>query len=212
MAFQFREASCVVVGTFNIYVFQPDFFVQSQIIEEGGKAKLLADFSQPGFKISFEGSQVRWIIRPDRIMAESNEVESDCGAPVANILKALPWTPISAIGLNFEFSTSHDDFQTMAGRSLLPATELPVKLNQQTAHLGIEDESHLFNLTLAKTPDRMIFGANVHTQLKSDGTTRLGISAIAEDTARRFSELRQKSIELARDLLGVEIADANHND
>lgn len=212
MSFQFHEASCVVAGTFNIYVFQPDFFVHTEIVEEGEKAKLQADFSQPGFLMSFLGSPIRWVIRPDRIMAESRSEESDCGRMVANILKALPWTPISAIGLNFEFIASRDDFQTMNGRNLIPATDLSLKVTQRTVHVGIKENGQLFNLSLAQTDEKIVCAINVHTDLKLADKTRLEVSTVAEGIARGFQAFRTKSVDLAREAFGVDIDYANDHD
>ena len=50
MSFRFTSASCVAVGTFNIYIIQPQWLAQMGVWLKGEKFNLQTDLSRPGFK------------------------------------------------------------------------------------------------------------------------------------------------------------------
>lgn len=214
MSFKFKKASCVVVGAFNVYVFQPSFFVQNEIVETGTKTTILGDFSQPGFRVSFENYPLVWVIRPDRILIETTDQSADCGKIVGTVLKTLPWTPVSAVGVNFEFQTTEDEFQTMGKSQNLPNIESSYQIVQRAIHVAISDGPQVFNLGLARTDEGVDFAINVHTDAKklvTDEHTRTEVSALFQGVAERFAEFRDKSIVLGREVFGLEINDANNN-
>lgn len=215
MSFEFKKASCVVVGAFNVYVFQPSFFAQTEIVKSGTKVIVLGDLSQPGFRINFEEHPMNWVVRPDRILVETTDSAVDCGKDVAIVLKTLPWTPLSALGVNFEFATSADDFNGMSARKLFHDIQVKRSVSQRTVHVGIDDGPHVFNLSLLKTDEGAEFVVNVHTEIKklvgSESKTRTQISELAEGIAQQFTEFCNKSIALGREVFGVEINYANRN-
>ena len=55
VAFKFQEASCVVVGTFNIYIIRPDWLGKLGLIPEGAIGKIERPLDQPGMRLSFAG-------------------------------------------------------------------------------------------------------------------------------------------------------------
>lgn len=214
MSFKFKKASCVVVGAFNVYVFQPSFFAHTEIVKSGTKTAIVGDFSHPGFRASFEGYSNAWIIRPDRLHIETTDSTADCGDPAAKVLETLPWTPISAIGFNFEFSASIDDPQANSVNQLMPKTGDAHRVSQRTIHVGIEEEQQVFNISIVVTNDSIEFTANVHAEVKKLAgaeSTRTQISESAAGFARRFRECRDKSIALGREVFGLEIENANND-
>ena len=214
MSFKLKKASCVVVGAFNVYVFQPSFFAQNEIVEVGTKTTILGDFSQPGFRVSFDNYPLVWVIRPDRILVETTDLAADCGKVVATVLKTLPWTPVSAVGVNFEFQATEDEFQTMGNRQMFPNIESSYQIAQRTIHAAINDGPQVFNLSLARTDEGVNFAVNVHTDAKklvTDEQTRTEVSALLEGVAQRFEEFRAKSIVLGREVFGLEINHANND-
>ena len=214
MSFKFKKASCVVVGAFNVYVFHPCFFAQTKIVSEGEEALIETDFSQPGFRLSFPNTTIKWGIRPDRILVETTEFSADCGALVAKVLETLPWTPITALGANFEFEASCDEFEAMPCRRFLPAL-LSEKTSRRTIHAAVEEQPHVFNFSISRMPEHVGFGINVHTEVKKIGLGKLSrtdISAMMEGYARQFHEFRDHAITLAREVLEVEVEDAKNID
>lgn len=50
MALKFEKASCVVVGTFNIYILRPQWLAKHEIIETGTEVGIETNLTQPGFR------------------------------------------------------------------------------------------------------------------------------------------------------------------
>jgi len=202
------------VGAFNVYVFHPCFFAQTEIVNEGEEAEIATDFSQPGFRLSFPNTPIKWGIRPDRILVETAQFSADCGALVATVLKTLPWTPVTALGANFDFEASRDEFEGMPCRRFLPSL-LSEKTSRRAIHAAVEEQPHVFNFGISLMPERVGFGINVHTEAKKIGLEKLSrteISGIMEGYARRFHEFRDHAITLAREVLEVEVEDAKNID
>lgn len=103
------ECNCVAVGTFNIYLFQPQLIAKTSGLPADSEFEVEGDFSQPGLLIRHTNPSIEWVIRPDRIMISSLSPDVDCGRHIESILNLLPVTPIRAVGSNFTFSVPLDD-------------------------------------------------------------------------------------------------------
>ena len=132
MAFTLREATCTAVGSFNIYIFRPDWIAG---LFPGGDASeveqrplpqhdLSVDLTQPGLRLRFPGWRTEWTVRPDRLIvatiprdASAGEREeqaaandpADCGSAVATVLETLRETPLREVGNTFRFVAPADE-------------------------------------------------------------------------------------------------------
>ena len=73
VALRFKKASCVVVGTFNIYVVQPRLLAQLGLIPFGEPALVEQNLTQAGFRFIIESLQSQWTVRPDKLIVETTE-------------------------------------------------------------------------------------------------------------------------------------------
>ena len=80
MALTPRDATCTALGTFNIYIFQPDW-IATRVVEAAGRsdvegatrevqatAKLLVDLGRPGLRLKAPDWSPDWTVRPDRLI------------------------------------------------------------------------------------------------------------------------------------------------
>ena len=100
MAFQFDKASCIVVGTFNMYIFHPQWLVQREVIDEGTEIGIETNLTQPGFRFRLPKFQATLHVAPTQLVVESLDPNFDCGEVVAKVLAKLPETPVFALGNN----------------------------------------------------------------------------------------------------------------
>ena len=147
MAFKFQKASCVVVGTFNIYILHPQWLAKHGVIDlEGGTGVFMeGNLSQPGFRFRLSKDRVAWntwSIAPSQIAVETEDPAADCGAMIAAVLEALPETPLFGLGNNVVYRADLADLETLPG----PIREFPQvqspntgdKVVQRTFHVGIK--------------------------------------------------------------------------
>lgn len=214
MPFKLKEASCVAVGTFNIYVFQLPFFVQTRLVDEGVLVKFEQDLSQPGFRITFPNPyQINWVVRPDRIVATTNDPDADCGVALSTILHTLPGTPIRAIGINFEFQTSHEEFGQMPVSQTLESIARG-DVSQKAIHVGLEESPHVLNIQISKTSTGVDLNCNFHTEINeatSGKRSRVEQSQFAADISKRFAEFRTRATNRVHEVFGVDLSYANNH-
>src|SRR5437667_1502871 len=111
--FAFKKAAAVAVGTFNMYIIQPNWLVQVGLFKEGVRVQMQADFTRPGFRFSAEETSYWWNVRPDRLILETESPEIDCGEPLRIVLDTLRWTPLTGIGTNLEFEADIGIVETL---------------------------------------------------------------------------------------------------
>ena len=209
MAFKLKTASCVVVGTFNIYVIQPKLLTEIGVFPASDEFRIETNLEQPGFRFTCARAPcVKWSVRPDRLTVESTDSDSDNGANIAAVLEALKWTPVSAIGTNLLLEADLTQQAQIAPNFRLPTADVEADvgaLKQCTAHVGIQIADQLYNIQLAQRANGLELALNVHTALTVGHGARLDQIGKAIAAARSSMEHRQKSIELAQSILGVEV-------
>lgn len=219
VAFRFHKASCVAVGTFNMYILHPQWLVRHDVLEEG--ANLLEEgaaigietnLTQPGFRFRLPKGQTTLHVSPTRLVVESADSAFDCGQIVAKVLKALPETPLFALGNNAVFQAEPSELEQLAApvRSLprfeSPSSELAVE--QRTFHLGVRRQDQgTINLQLSLKDDLIELSCNVHSNLENH--ERPSEPAIL--AASRFFLDRMESQSLVQTFFGALIPNAPHN-
>lgn len=178
MPFRFKKSSCVVVGSFNVYIIQPKWLSDRGLIGKG-ETKLQSDMRQPGFRFQRSGESFQWVVRPDRIAIESDAPDADCGDRVARLLEILPWTPVFGVGNNIEFVGKREDLEALGLGRLPPRAGLD-NVTQRSWHVAVARQPSTVNLQISELSEGSELSANWHT-----GLTGKPIKA-ACDAAARF--------------------------
>lgn len=212
MAFRFQKASCVVVGTFNMYILHPEWLARHEIIERGMEVGIEANLAQPGFRFQFPKYKATWSVAPTRVVIETQDPQTDCGTFIAKVLSTLPHTPLFALGNNavYEAGLSERDALAPAIRDF-PWPESPNEgetVAQNTFHVGVKRaEREATNLQLAIQEDKIELSCNVHTKLEDQADA----AAAAIAAAKRFFEDRTYSKTLAQHFFGTLLNDGSTN-
>jgi hypothetical protein len=207
LVFRFKRATCVAVGTFNIYVIQPAWLAEIGIIPKSTQVEIYSDLTEPGFRFTSSKLNSRWVITPNRIHVETDDPNKDCGVEMAKVLGHLPWTPLVALGNNTTYLAPRDE---IAGLPLIAAIDPPVPEGfdfvQKTVHLGLRQGETLFNLQVAATEEELELSCNAHTELKGRS------SDFAQESAMRFFEVRKTAQSLITALFQASVTNVSDND
>ncbi len=212
VAFQFQKASCVVVGTFNIYILHPQWLAKHGLIEKGTDVPMETNLAQPGFRFRLSKDRVTWNIAPYQIAVETEDPAADCGAKIASVLDALPETPLFALGNNVVYRADLSELETLPEPIRhFPRVQGPNaddKVAQRTFHVGLKhDEHRSTNLHISIREEDIELLCNAHTELRDRDTRTAAIPA-----AKKFLEDRAAVKNLAQHFFGTGIEHVASND
>lgn len=201
MAFQFKSASCVAIGTFNIYIIQPPWLAHIGMLPDGAEVDIETNLSRPGFRLSSPSLGANWLVYPNRFAIETTAATCNCGETMAKVLEALPWTPLVAIGSNVLYEADSSELDALPDIGSYPSADVPgdYVLRQRSWHMGVRRDEHVFNLQLSVQEAAVKISSNVHTDLKNRD------SKFAQQVAQRFFEHRAESVALIQRLFGARI-------
>lgn len=213
MAFHFEKASCVVVGTFNMYILHPQWLVRNKIIDDPIEVGFETNLARPGFRFRFENTKTIWDVTPDRLTIETQNPQFDCGKTIVNILGKLPHIPLFALGNNTHYQADLSEFamlsQSIRDFPRIESPTLPNRVVQRTFHVGIKrTEQETVNLQIAIKENSIELACNVHVDL--GGCEPPSDPAIA--AAKRFFDDRVESKLLAQHFFGTAIDHAPNSD
>ena len=212
MAFKFEKASCVVVGTFNMYILHPQWLAKHKIIEEDMEVGIETNLTQPGFRFRFPKDKAIWSVAPNRLAIESEDPKTDCGRMVAKILDVLPETPLFAMGNNVHYHAELSELENLSEEiRKFPRAESPTPgqaVAQRTFHVGVKRGEHeTVNLQISLENDDIKLACNVHTELGN----REDANKAAVAAAERFFEDRDEAKFLAQHFFGTSIDHDSNN-
>jgi hypothetical protein len=192
-----------------MYIIQPAWLAKHGIVSKGVEVAIKTNLSQPGFRLSVAKSNVEWIVAPDKLAVESDDPKADCGAYIAKVLKALPETPLLAIGNNTEYKAEHSEVESLSDAIRgFPNIQSPIDgqtIGQRTFHIGVKrDEHEAANLQIAITEESVVLLTNVHAELRG----REDYNDAAIRVAQRFFADRKYAKVLAQHFFGASI---NHD-
>lgn len=207
MALRFKKASCVVVGTFNIYVVQPRLLAQLGLIPFGEPALVEQNLTQAGFRFVIESLQSQWTVRPDKLIVETSEPLKDCGGDLSKVISALQFTPVTGVGLNVEFEGEPE-----LCRESIPEFAVPneTQIVQRTVHVALNKLGRTYNFQIASTNLATELSVNVHCEL--DGQDQSASIACATQLLREFLSIREEIESLSEELFKMRFADVNNHD
>ncbi len=199
VAFEFHEASCVIVGTFNIYIIRPDWLAKVGLLDEGSVVKFEGLLDRPGFRFSSPKLGANWTVFPNRLVLETESPQENCGETAARILECLPWTPVMAIGFNFVYRGDAQAVEGWKDKTTFPPKNPPdgYKLVQRAWQVAVEHEQQTFNLQMSELESGVEIRSNVHTEL---GNRDIGF---AQETARKFLQHQEESLSMIREVFSA---------
>jgi hypothetical protein len=212
VSFKFKKASCVVVGSFNIYIIHPKWLVKHKIIQDKVEIGIQFNLEQAGLRYHIPEHKMTWNVAPDRIVVESENPKVDCGIFLSKVLDKLPETPLFAIGNNITYEADKDELQMLSQPicEFIRATSAVgiETLKQQSCHVALERREHeTINLQISIKNDAIILTCNVHTQLRD----RENACAAAMEAAKHFIEDRNSVKSLVHHYFGMMIEHDTYN-
>lgn len=207
MALVFEKASCVVVGTFNMYILTPPWLHKHEVIASDQELDIEFNLAQPGIRYRARGDGTVWTVSPQRVAVESTQPDVDCGAKIARILEALPETPLIAIGNNASYMADAGEVAQLADEvRTFPLKQSPgagETVDQRTFHVAVKrQEFGTTNLQLAVSADKCVLSCNAHLRLEG----REDANAAAIQAAQRFFDDRVHSESLMAHFFGAQVA------
>ncbi len=207
MAFRFQKASCVAVGTFNMYILHPQWLAKHKIIDAGTEVGIETNLTQPGFRFRFPERRVTWNVTPNRLVIESLDPGFDCGELVARILKILPETPLFALGNNVHYHADLSEREHLAAVirnfPLAPPPASGQSVAQRTFHVAVKRTEHeTVNIQVSLKEEEIELACNVHNDVgkRDNKANEAGVAA-----AERFFDHRAECKTLAQHFFGTSI-------
>ncbi len=210
MAFRFKRSTCVVAGTFNMYIVQPAWLAKVGIIPQDTQVTIASKIDEPGFRFSSPKLPFRWFVSPSRVEVDTDSPEVDCGEKVEAVLRALPWTPLAALGNNTIYTASRAELDALPEEfQRVPETPAGYGLAQRGFHFAAQREQPVFNLQLSIKAEEVELSVNVHTELRDLDSD--AAQAAAQAAARRFLLDREKAEALVGHFFRASIHHGNSN-
>ncbi len=202
-SFRFHNSSAVAVGTFNIYVLQPENLLRMNAIRSKKKVLVMGDLSAPGIRFADDG--VNWILRPDRVSIETTNPMANCGEKLARVTEKLNWTPIVALGMNVAFRGELSD--EVAGALELHQIDGAI---QCSCHAGFEFQGGLLNVQLSRTVEYQELLLNAHFDISKSRNDPDALGELVVKRCDEFLSIREEMIKLASTLTNIEFNYAEH--
>lgn len=203
MPLHFRKASCVAVGTFNIYIIQPEWLTTAGVIKPETELTVEANLNRPGFRLSSPQMKSVWYVAPGRLAIETESPEEDCGYWMAEVLSRLRWTPIHAIGNNVSYACGRAEAEAFpATNACANAAVVPDDFEETRRQFGmtVRQEGRDFLVQSVFGTELVEVNGNANVTLNNEPHADRAV-----DVARQF--VRDKSLlgTLFVDILGVRI-------
>ncbi len=193
----------VFIGKWNKYILSPSWSAENIYKEKGLDVEVALGAGLP-LRYSSKESKIRMIPEGNRVTFVALETTDGCLAQMEELaltlVERLPDTPVSAFGVNFEFTDnikemSFPDIFDISDNSSLNEIGCNFLSSSITRKLIVEDRT--LNLTISREGDEITFAFNFHYETKDAGaiTPKLKDSVvknknIAEDFLRRVYNLK----------------------
>lgn len=132
---------------------------------EDDELALEADFSKPGFRLTFSKMGLNWVIRPDAIVVASPSSKLTCGDYISKVVNELPVTPLEAVGNNFVFSVE-EELTLLGSKSANGWFKRASQINNcssSAVSVSLEQDGALFNASLkCEREEKLLMYVNVH--------------------------------------------------
>jgi len=192
-----ETAQTLALGPFNPHIITPEWLVKNKVCEDAEVEIRFIPLSQ-GLAFSFK--DVQWQIDSRMLMVASRK--ANCGELVAKVVGLLPHTPVRAVGNNFHYACSKEDW----GKSPLPmlggnrsgALDELGRVEQTRWACVIRRDDVRIEVTVAEDEPGMAILFNFHRETKN--------AEEACKAAGHFESDHRRSQELLHRLFGQEVA------
>jgi hypothetical protein len=197
VAFQLTKASCVAVGTFNIYIIQPAWLTAVDIFPSETPIQIETNLRRPGFKLSSQQLKTTWFVTPGKLSVETSSIGENCGRYVAEVLKRLKWTPITAVGNNVAFRAKRSEvepfpaLETTSGMAVVPDGSSEAR---RAFAISLTRSERTFTLNVTMSGDVIELTGNAHLSIRE------GLENQSTDAAVAAAELFESDVATLVDL------------
>jgi hypothetical protein len=197
-------AQTVAIGAFNPYVVTPDWLVRFKVLPEKGECSVrLAPLGGgAAFEFDFGSARIQCQVDNQKLSVSSSDRSVNCGKTVSQVLDLLPHTPVQAIGHNFHFTASKEEW---GGR---PAPTLGVKKfadfeeAEQVRWVGAFRRGEIrIETTLAYEADAVAILFNHHRTMNLELARKAETAQEQIAQAREAAEQFHEDFEVSRELL-----------
>ncbi len=196
MALTLELAQTVAVGPFNPHIITPGWLVRWNVLPDQEVNIRMAAVTDGA---AFRFGRLEWQVDPRRLMVSSQTMDDDCGHYVSEVLRLLPHTPVRAVGHNFHFGGSLEDWG-----------ERPLPVLGQRSFEGLDQAEEVrwmgvfrrgdvrIEMTLGRSPSTVVVLFNFHRNTEPHNIEQ------AQAAAQLFRQDYEASRTMLRDLLGQE--------
>lgn len=192
MGLKLESANTVIRGNFNPFIFSPEW-LKAQGIWDTGEVHLALGAVVDGIRFRSPDSRVEWQV-DNKSMAITSV--SDSALLAGRVLRALPHTPVSAIGVNFTYASEKWDSPTVPLLGEKSLTDLPQKWNPEI--MSWSGVFHLEDIRIAMTVACGSEGISVTFNHHKSVVSATEAAAIAD----RFAMFRGESEKMISEILG----------
>lgn len=203
MKVQLENWSLVLVGAWNTAILTPDWLTKQ--VDATGPVQIELPIGNPMMPLRYTLSGVHLVPMRDRVvlMPSSNEDAVLTGLEMfaRKILAALAHTPVSAVGINFEFieNTPSDDLKSLfetADRDRIAAADFVVSATEIKRQLRLGSDGVVnFSLTRHESSD-VVVGFNFHRDVDGAATA----AGYLENVVLKYKERALRFLKEAYDL------------
>jgi hypothetical protein len=203
--FRYKESSIVLLGSFNLYIFQPPWLLGHGLLSESDvgpevQIDLQTDLNRAGLRVANKEQEIVWAVRPDSLTLRCKKASINCGELVGKVIELLPHTPLFAIGNNIEFEGGQLPEGFFGHEGQLPEG---FRGEQRTWHRSARKNGNAINIQatelLRKGEESTRVSLNVHSDLLNQGLE------FSIRMAREYRKQVHTAIAFANSLLGVHL-------
>ncbi|MBF0473710.1 MAG: hypothetical protein HQK93_08265 [Nitrospirae bacterium] len=205
------RTSLVIAGAWNIAILNPRWFLTEIFAQNNPNDKIQVQF---GFgnneqnSIKFTIDEITITVTPSRLMFSPNSIDCENNSKyeqiekaACEIIKKLPFTPITAIGYNISYDLENDSFEFIEENQFERCQEFyrnKIKsdvISQEIKHTLVFDE-HLLNLSY--NIDNINKSFNYHYQINDTNKKFEHISQLASKYIENIDNAKKLFINIIR--------------
>ncbi|WP_422932209.1 hypothetical protein [Singulisphaera sp. PoT] len=205
-------AQAVAIGAFNPYVVTPEWLVRFGVYPKKGQCRfrLVPLGNGTAFEFKHGSAQIDWQVDNQKLSVASADRSIDCGMTVSKVLELLPHTPVQAIGHNFHFSATKEDWGNRPAPMLGSKGLEDFEKAEQVRWIGtLRRNGTRIEVTLAHEADAVAILFNHHRTMNLELARKALVVEEqikeAKEAAGEFSKDFGVSCELLRSLFDMEL-------
>lgn len=171
MALRIQSVNTVALGHFNRWIIRPRWLLKNRVVEIPEADEETASLrGGEGGALQFKLGDLVWVVTDHQVQIATDNITLNPTEPLKKLLKLLQHTPIIAVGVNFEFGCSIDEWQ-----GPLPIDKGQARALEQShdtiassheVHLRSRTDNHepLIQLKVTQTTTNIVAYVNIHRE------------------------------------------------